>query len=125
MDTINYEPTEKSPLIEGSISTGKILIQGRSYPENAPKFFQPLRDWLEEFYKKTPGNIEFEIDFDYVNTATTVILYDIIHNLSKLANEKEVHVTWKYESDDVDMINKGNDFKDLLGEFITLKQKDE
>jgi SiaC family regulatory phosphoprotein len=120
VDTIKFEISEKTPSIEGSISDGLIVIKGRSYPEDAPEFFQPLRDWLADFYKNTPGDIHLDLDLDYINTATTVLLYEMIFVLSKLSIDREVKVTWKYEEDDYDMIDKGNDFKELLGNLITL-----
>jgi hypothetical protein len=120
VDTIKYELTEKTPLIEGSISDGRIYISGRSYPEDAPEFFQPFRDWLKEFYKNTPGDITLDLNMDYINTATTVLLYEMIYVLSRLSKDRKVEVLWKYEEDDHDMIDKGNDFKDLLGDLITM-----
>ena len=123
MEGIKYEATDRTPFIEGSITTGEITIRGRSYPEDAPEFFQPFRDWLPEFYQKTPAGIHVILDLDYMNTATTTLIYDIIHTISDMSEKRDVKVTWKYEADDYDMIDKGKDFQDLLGELLTLIER--
>ena len=123
MDNIKYEMTEKTPLIEGSITSGEMKIAGRSYPEDAPEFFQPFRDWLSSFYQKTKGDIKLVLDLDYINTATNVLLFDIVYNLSKMAENRGVSVVWKYEEDDYEMINKGQDFKELLGDLIIMEER--
>lgn len=90
-------------------------LKGVSYPENAQKFYEPIYDMAKKYIDvnlKPKNDITMEVDFDYFNTSSARMLYQIFRLFNNAAESKEmgVNIVWKYESDDMDMIESGKDF---------------
>ena len=96
-------------------------LKGVSYPENAQKFYGPIFDMAKNYIdkKKQKNEITMEVDFDYFNTSSARMLYQIfrLFNNAAESNDMGVNIVWKYESDDMDMIESGKDF-DLMFENL-------
>jgi len=105
-------------------------LRGVSYPENAQKFYGPIFDMAKNYIdkKKQKNEITMEVDFDYFNTSSARMLYQIfrLFNNAAESNKMGVNIVWKYESDDMDMIESGKDF-DLMFESLQflLEEKEE
>lgn len=123
MRHINITATEKTPAIVGDTEEGTLTISGKSLPENPRDFYTPFSDWLNEFYKTPSNSIKVVFDIEYFNTSTSNILVEILRQLQILRENKEVSVIWRYEEDDIDMEDVGNDFKIMVGDLITLEPK--
>mgnify|MGYP002620867199 CR=1 FL=1 len=121
MNTIHYDSSEKTPMIRGDIEKGEITIKGRSYPESTTDFYKDFKVWLQSFYANAPNTVTVVLDLEYFNTSTTAVLYDMIQQLSKLKDDKKISVTWYFDEDDYDMIDKGHELQRLLGDMIHLK----
>ena len=93
-------------------------LRGVSYPENAKKFYEPIFDMAKNYIdKKNPKNeITLEIDFDYFNTSSSRMLFQIfkLFNNAVEGDNMGVNIVWKYEADDVDMIESGKDFDHMF-----------
>lgn len=123
MDDFYREETHRTPEIKGAFNEGKVSIIGRSLPEDAKDFFLPFRDWLQELYLSEISTIKFMLELEYFNTATSKIIIDMLINLEKLKDQKEVSVVWAYDADDVEMLETGEDFAALLGDMVILQEK--
>lgn len=121
MNIIHYESTEKTPMINGNIEEGRIIIRGRSYPESTVGFYKEFEKWLTDFYELAPDKIRVTLDLEYFNTSTTAVLYEMIQRLSQLKDNHNIVVTWIFDEDDMEMIDKGQDLQRLLGEMIKLE----
>lgn len=119
------EKTIKSPLIEGDVRTGEIIIQGRSYPENAVEFYEPFLNWFEELKSLNLSSIKFTVDMEYFNTSTAGILFDFIDKIAQYNTEANVLIIWVYESDDYEMVSKGKSLKEHFGDLFQLQVKEE
>jgi len=120
-NTINIASTFKTPLIDGDINKGILKIAGKSLPEDAKAFFQPVRLWLANFYQTTASSIEVTIQLEYYNTASSKFLVNLLLQLEKLQAQKSVVVNWIYDEDDIEMQETGEDFQNLIGDMIVLK----
>jgi len=121
MSKIHFDSTDKTPLISGDIEKGEITIKGRSYPESAVDFYKDFKVWLLDFYEKAPKDVTVLLDLEYFNTSTTAVLYDMIQKLSHLKDDRKIIVTWFFDEDDYDMIDKGHELQRLLGDMIDLR----
>ena len=121
MDNYKVGETFKTPTIDGSISNGTLIMKGRSLPEDAKAFYLPFREWLNRFYESTAEEIKVTIQLEYYNTATSKLLINLLLKLEKLQEKKPVTVEWIYDEDDLEMEETGNDFKNLIGDMITMK----
>lgn len=109
-------PTESTPAVVLD-SRGIIKFSGRLIPENALQFFLPIEEWFDEYFKN-PGLITtIEISLEYINSAGTKYLLNIIHKIVIVHhknNKNEFVINWYYDDRDEDMLEKGMFFSSLL-----------
>jgi len=115
MDTINIEPSVKTPKIVFDAGSGVLEIEGRSIPENSTEFYKPIFEWLDS-YIDTPGsNTEFNFKLEYFNTSSSKCILDVLRKLEKLhKNGNAVVVNWYYEEDDEDMKEAGENYQRIV-----------
>ncbi|MEX1002479.1 MAG: DUF1987 domain-containing protein [Crocinitomicaceae bacterium] len=123
MKTITINATHKTPEIKGDIETGHFSIKGKCIPEDARDFFDPFKDWFLELVKTDSQSICAELDLEYFNTSTSIILLDVFKKLRLLQKERDVRITWFYDVDDFEMEEVGQDYKVLVGDILELKPK--
>lgn len=104
---------------------GVLLISGRSIPENAFLFFEPLFKYIGEYSLKPDTLTEVNIMLEYSNSSTNRSLMTIFTLLEKLfENGNNIRVNWYYESGDEFMMDLGNDFKAVLRMPFIVEEND-
>jgi len=93
------------------ITDGRLLIEGRSLPENVNKFYLPLIDWVGKLNVEV---VRMDINLEYLNSASSKKLLEILKVLDANNNIKEIIVNWHYEADDEDALESGQIFEELL-----------
>ena len=96
---------------------GIIKITGRLIPENAENFFNPIEDWLNEYFKNPADITTVEIRLEYINSAGTMYLLDIIHKITYIHLQKNTNkfiINWHYKDEDEDMLETGRFFSSDL-----------
>ncbi len=112
---INIPATHDSPAISIEDNPNIVKIIGSSYPENAIDVYSPLFDWIEEFEQKSNEKIRCEFYFNYLNSASRKILYELLLKLEMLNLSKNtVTVIWQYDQYDEDMYDFGEELADLI-----------
>lgn len=109
-------PTNKTPEVILD-PKGIIRMTGRLIPENADEFFNPIEDWINEYFCD-PGEVTtIDICFEYINSTGTKYLFYIIHkiiNIRLLNNPSRFKINWYFKSDDEDIRDKGKLFAQNL-----------
>ena len=123
MELIDIKATHKTPEIKGDMSAASFSIRGKSIPEDAREFFTPFKDWFIQTIESKPSRITAEIDLEYFNTSTSIILLDIFKKLNAIQDKTEIKVTWYYEEDDIEMEEVGQDYQFIIGDILELKGK--
>jgi hypothetical protein len=123
MDDFFIEETAHTPRIEGNAKTGKLRVEGRSLPEDARKFYRPLREWILDLLQSNIQNVRAEFCLEYFNTSTSKVLVDIMLSLDNCPDEVNMAVIWEYEEDDQEMQEVGEDFRAMLGDIVQLQSK--
>ena len=123
MNSYSVKNTSKTPAIEGDLAKGTLSISGKSLPEDAREFYEPLLVWLEALTNSDAVSFKIELDIEYYNTSSSSILLEILKQLAKLNLTKDVQIIWYYEEDDIEMEEIGLDYQRMIGEFIILKAK--
>ncbi len=119
MEDLLIEPTAKTPLIDFSMS-GKLVIAGNSYPENAKEFYDPVINWTNELRIES---IDMDLVLEYMNTASAKKLLELLKKLESNINIKNLTVNWFYDKDDNDSLEAGQILADTLSRFnFTYKQ---
>lgn len=110
MDPILIGATEHSPLVDFDPS-GKLLIEGRSIPEDVNKLFVPLFEFASTIEAE---NVVFDINLEYFNTATSKRLLELLKRLDTNNKIKNFTVNWHYENDDEDSREMGEIYEECL-----------
>jgi hypothetical protein len=116
MNDLIIEPTEKSPKVIFKAKEGTLQILGKVIPENPDIFFAEIMQWLEDYLSKPAETTLLELSLEYFNTSSSKIVLDILYKIDSIHtdNRSKVHVIWYYESDDPDMEDAGNDYKQMI-----------
>lgn len=110
MKNINLEPTNSTPLVK-FITDGRLLIEGRSLPENVTKFYSPLIEWVGLLKVEV---VRMDINLEYQNSASSKKLLEMLKVLDANNSIKQLIVNWHYEADDEDALESGQIFEELL-----------
>lgn len=119
METLYLEKTKSSPEVEFNPETGILKISGQSYPENAFKFYEPLFDWIDDYLQVADKEIQLCISLIYLNTSSIKCLMDIIYKFEQAAQSgKKIVINWYYKTNNRNILECGNEFKEDLEESI-------
>jgi hypothetical protein len=111
MENLTIEGTPKTPTIKFQPEDGKLLIQGRSIPENSIEFYKPLVDALDSY----SGAAAVDIVLEYFNTSSSKCILDVFKKLEKIKSDgNEVEIRWHFEEDDEDMLEAGEDYQAII-----------
>ena len=113
--------TEVTPQILFDVNEGDFSFTGVLMPEDALSFFTPLFGYIKKYFEKPKPETKLEINLEYFNTYSSRILYQFMKEFVNNQSEKtNITIVWKYESDDEDMEQIGDEFK-LLFEQVTFQ----
>ena len=121
MDDLIIKPTDKSLAVE--ISYGNLNFKGRSILTDPKTFFDPINDWVIRYMKKPAEETVVNIKLEYIDTASTQSLYQILRQLVGLKKEElTMQVNWFIEDEDPEMKELGEMIEQRLGiefQYIT------
>ena len=114
MQPLSIDGTFKTPTIKADADKGIIEIRGRSNPENAPEFYKPLLNWVDEYVKKPAAQTEVIIAMEHFNTSSSKVILNMLRRLEVIPGSiKNVVVNWHYEADDEDERETGEYYQKL------------
>lgn len=115
--------TLNTPLVK--FEDGVLVISGRSIPENAISFFEPLFRFIADYTKRPYPLTEVNILLEYANSSTNRSLMTVFTLLEKIyENGNNINVHWYFESGDELMSELGSDFKAILRMPFSIQEKD-
>jgi hypothetical protein len=119
MKTLYIEATKSSPEIDFNPETGALKIKGQSYPENAFKFYEPLFDWIDDYFEISNNDVQVDINLIYLNTSSTKCLMDIFYKLEQAAQKgRKIKINWYYKSNNRNILECGKEFEEDLEEDL-------
>ena len=96
---------------------GIIKLAGRLIHENAIEFFNPIDEWINEYFYNPSDFTCIEICFEYINSEGIKHLLDFFHKIIHihLKNDmKKLIINWYYKDDDEDILEQGTFFSSVL-----------
>ncbi len=115
MSDLNIEGTLKTPTISFSEKEKRLLIEGRSTPEDPIQFYEPLISKLKDFVKSPIGKMEIDFKLEYFNTTSSLVILDVLKHLQSVNTvNNEVVINWHYDKDDEDLLEVGEDYSTML-----------
>ena len=116
MEKCVFVETVRTPTINFDNETGILLLEGRSNPENAREFYEPIVKWMDEYIKQPAEKTDFRINLEHFNTSSSKYLMEILRRIRYLADHEHLfNVTWMYEEDDLEMLDTAEAFEMMTG----------
>jgi len=114
-DKLFREATEDTPKVEFDKINNIFEITGRSLPEDATKFFDPLHDWLAAYCNNPNPKTEIMLQLDYYNSASAKQLVDLLIALEEIHDKSsQVKILWHYNEEDELMKIRGEEIQTVL-----------
>ena len=86
MDDLIIKPTDKSLAVD--ISYGILNFTGRSILTDPKIFFDPVNVWVGKYLKNPASETVINIKLEYIDTASTQTLYQILRQLKHPQKER-------------------------------------
>jgi len=129
MKILSYQPEGYLPGILLDRGSGKFEISGKTCPEDAIEFYEPVFNWLDEYAQDPLEQTIFDFRLTYFNTVSSKILMMIMLRLEELSEEgNNVKVRWFYPEDDEDLEEAGQDFESMVDidfEFVSYEDDED
>lgn len=115
METLRLEQTDDSPLVILDPADKLFEMSGKSLPEDAVDFYQPILDWLGAYRKEPLDRTIFDLRLIYFNTASSKLIMDILLIFEEMVEEgHEVLIRWHAPKSDEDMQEAGREFEEMI-----------
>lgn len=113
MEALKIQSSADSPNVIFNQFNGTFEISKRSLPENPIQFYEPLLNYLNEYFKAPKEETTVTFHFDYISSSSTKQIMKMILLFDQLAKTKTVKLYWKYDKGDMDMLQLGNRLEKL------------
>src|SRR4051812_44426538 len=113
--SFSAKATEDSPEIEFDPASNTFMITGRSLPEDAFSFYQPVQKWMSEYVKQANPSSKLVVSLEYFNSSSVKQLLILFSKFEEiLQTGKEAKISWCYAEGDDLMEIKGQEFQSML-----------
>jgi hypothetical protein len=114
MEALRIDGTKQTPQINFNGATGVLEISGRSIPENSFDFYNPILLWLDDYGSKTQPKTVMQVKLEYFNTSSSKYILEVLKKIKSMhENGADVLVEWYHDPDDEEMMETGEDYKDV------------
>jgi len=117
LETLIIEQTKSTPQVDFNAENRLLMLKGESYPENSFKFYEPILNWLDEFFAEIAddGEIKLEMSLPYINTSSSKCVLMMLEKLEEAKdNGRNIVVNWYYEEDNESEMECAEDFKEFV-----------
>ena len=114
---VNIEASVKTPEIQMNEVDGHIWIKGISIPEDPHEFYSPLLQAINNYQTAPAEKTALNLHLEYFNTSSTLIIRNLIKELSNIRSKTDLVINWFCEFDDEDMKEAGEEFKMLFSDI--------
>lgn len=115
MEKLELQATAKTPFVSFNGETGKMIIQGRSIPDNADEYWQPILQWFYAYSTEPKNTTTFIFDMEYFNISSSKPVLFLLHKMNDLIESGfEVNIEWRYQQGDEEMLETGNDYSCMV-----------
>jgi hypothetical protein len=113
LSALHISPTAFTPEVKFDPVAGKFEIKGRSIPENAHEFYNPLIDWVKRYSENPADSTSVDVYFEYLNTSSSKSLMHFFNAFGTISG-KDVNINWLHEKEDEAMKEAGEDFNTIV-----------
>jgi hypothetical protein len=110
MKLLSIAATNSSPMVRLD-PEGIMIIQGRSYIEDAGSFYKPIIEWVKNFNAHT---LTLEIRLEYINKNSSTHIYFLLKSIQENNKIQKKSIKWLYEDDDEELFEMGKDYESKI-----------
>ncbi len=125
MKTFTMTAKEYTPAVLLDANNGIIEIAGKSFPEDAARFYKPILRWIDEYITTPIPVTQLNLKFSYYNTSSAKKILELIKKVAMLKKSgNKLDITWYYDEGDEDMLSAGNDYSSVIEipfKFVEIK----
>lgn len=110
MEKLNIEATKYTPEVNFDSEANIMKIVGKSTPENTFEFFEPIKNWLNEYFSQ-PKECLVTFNIPYFNSSSSRAIYDIFDIFSEAQGSK-ITINWEYNENNENGEESGEEFKE-------------
>ncbi|HOP04970.1 MAG TPA: DUF1987 domain-containing protein [Tenuifilaceae bacterium] len=115
MEPLRLAETHFSPEVNLDKDRSRFEFFGKSFPEDAKEFFNPIIDWFMKYVESPNRETTVIFKLDYFNTASSKKIVDLLNVLKEIHKQKKsIIINWYYKSDDEDMLETGETFSEIV-----------
>jgi hypothetical protein len=116
MEDLHIEEGKQTPKIV--FQSGSLLIEGKSYPENSFEFYEPIIEWLDNYFSGDIPDTVIDFKMKYFNSATKQTIFDMFDIVADNSDSEErVTINWYYDKSSdggyEDYVDYSEEFEDL------------
>ena len=125
MVNLTFKATKYTPEISLNADTGVISLVGKSYPENTFEFYDPMINWLTNYFNgNTAESTMVNVEITYFNSSSSKLFFDFFDLLEVNNNEHNIKINWIFDKENESAEEAGEDFiEDFENLDITLVTK--
>lgn len=101
---------KNSPHVQFFSKEHRLVISGKSFPENAKKFYEEVYQHLVNH--SFNSTFQVLLDLDYVSSSSVIGILELLKRISAFT---KLDVEFTYEDGDDDMLNVGENYQKVLG----------
>ena len=112
-------------IIKESLNNPKVIldpakkryeISGKSFPENAKSFYQPVIDWVKTVPVTSPEKIRLPFMLDYISSSSVISVKQVLSKIKARNTEgADIEVQWYYDPSDPDIKELGEEYEKVIG----------
>jgi SiaC family regulatory phosphoprotein len=108
------EQSADKPLVAFDEVKNTFILQGKSYPEDAYRFYEEVEDILGAYLKQKKSLI-FSCELTYINSTSSRAIFDLFNTLkNKIDKHENIKVIWRYHEENHNMKEMGEDLQEDL-----------
>lgn len=112
---LNLAGTEDTPEVLFNKETNQFSLSGRSLPEDAFLFYNPILKWMSDYVKNPNTYSELIISLEYFNSSSVKQILNLISLFEEIVkSKKEAKIVWCFSEGDDLMEIKGLEFQSMV-----------
>ncbi len=115
MKPISINATFNTPAVKLNPQKGQFLLEGRSIPEDPGIFYEPILNWVDDYFDNPASLTHIIIKLEYVNSGSSKYLLEFFRIIDKNHQVgKHCQISWYYEEEDEAIQDLGEHYKNTI-----------
>jgi hypothetical protein len=114
MEQLVFTPTQDTPEVLLNKEKGIFKIAGNSFSEDPFTVYARVFSWIKEYAAGPNQETNFQFRLNYINTASSKQIVEILKMLEGIKKSSKVNVEWHYQEGDDDMLTEGQELSHMF-----------